>query len=228
MDRGGDVSLKEKIAAAANAGSLKWTKSDEQDAERAVDRLAALGLAQLRVVNGIPTTRPDDALAAALWRFKYGKDHTRQTYDQVLHGITQRVHGRNARRAPSDTLRAVVAIALEEWRVESCNTCHGRKFVGGVYQHKPTLQDSKARPCPNCGGLGRIDRRPEERADAVMSLLRAVKMPAVRDLRRSWGKWGAHYQEALEVIGSLDSRLASKIKRKLGKDDADEIAVKRG
>lgn len=221
------MSLKEKIAAATNAGSLKWTKSDEQDAERAVDRLSALGLAQMKVTNpgpaGTSTTRESDALAAALWRFKYGGDQTRKTYEHVLRGITARVHGRHARRAPGDTLRAVVAIALEEWRVESCGTCHGRKFVGGVYQHR-SLQDSKARPCPTCGGLGRIDRSPEERADAVMNLLYAIVQipwrPRVPDLRRSWGKgWGARYDEALEIIAGLDSRLGSKIKRKLGENE---------
>lgn len=221
------MSLKEKIAAATNAGSLKWTKSDEQDAERAVDRLAALGLAQMKVTNpgrdGTSTTRPADTLAAALWRFKYGGDHTRKTYELVLNGITARVHGMNSRRAPSDTLRALVAIALEEWRVESCNTCHGRKFVGGVYQYQGA-QDSRARPCPACDGLGRINRQPEERADAVMNLLYAVvRIPMkarVPDLRRTWGKgWGARYDAALEIIGALDARLGSKIKRKLGENE---------
>lgn len=220
------MSLKEKIAAATNAGSLKWTKSDEQDAERAVDRLAALGLAQMKVTNpgrqGTSTTRPADTLAAALWRFKYGGDHTRTTYEFVLSGITARVQGPR-KRHPGGTLCAVVAIALEEWRVESCNTCHGRKFVGGVHQYKGA-QDSRARPCPACGGLGRINRQPEERADAVMNLLYAVvRIPMkarVPDLRRTWGKgWGARYDAALEIIGALDARLGSKIKRKLGENE---------
>lgn len=235
------MSLKEKIAAATNAGSLKWTKSDEQDAERAVDRVSALALAQVRTVNpGIDAraqTREGEHLASCLWKLKYGGDHSKETYGQVLHGVCARVHGRNSKRAPSDLLRAVVAIAIEEWRVESCPVCRRRKYVGGVYEHKASSQETKARVCPSCSGAGTRERTDEERAQAVMGLLRSVERDrvartvrricnglvvsaipvAIPNMRVLWSRgWADKYRQVLEVVVGLDARLGSKIKRKLG------------
>lgn len=234
------MGMKEKIASATNTGSLAWHDEGE---ERAVDRIAALGLAQVRVVGegeaAYAVVRDNDYLASCLWRLKYGGDRSSATFQQAFRGVFARVRGRDNPHRPNWVLHAVISVAIEEWRVEVCPTCRGRQFTGGAYDVGRKATPGKTSVCLTCNGFGILERSDSQRAEAVMNLLRLGEAERIRrsrrlvrfggftlvvtprpehipDLPRVWGhNWGAKYQEALEIIVGLDARLSGKIRRKL-------------
>lgn len=236
------MSVKERIGGSMNTGSLEW----DEETTRAVDVITALGVAQVRSsgqgFEARGSVRRPEALGSCLWRLKYAGDTTPENYRQVLEGVCRRVHtGRDGRprrdgRQLGWVLRAVVAIAVEEWRVETCTACRGRKFVGGIFDGT----DTRAKVCMACSGFGIIQRSSDDRADAVARLLRATeaerihsrrrvltagasafivtpRVEHVPNLRDGWDdKWGAKYQAAIDVVLELDGSLARRVRRKLG------------
>lgn len=236
------MSVKERIGGAINAGSLEW----DEESTRAVDIITALGAAQVRSIgHGFEArgfVRRPEALASCLWRLKYAGDTAPENYREVLEGICRRVDTGRDRRSRRDgrpssgwVLRAVVAIAVEEWRVETCTTCRGRKFVGGIFDGT----DTRAKVCMACSGFGIIQRSSDDRADAVARLLRAAeaerihgrrrvltagasafivtpRVEHVPNLRDGWDdKWGPKYQAAIDVVLELDGTLARRVRHKL-------------
>ncbi len=110
-----------------------------------------------------------DSLGVALWRWKYGGDHSQAPTAVRLLADTirsarrfSRWHdARSKRRAkangvcrdatPADLADRVAAAVLAEWCADRCPGCHGKGTLGGE-QHLPAKRRA---PCKRCSPRGK-------------------------------------------------------------------------
>lgn len=128
------MSVREKIVGAFESKSLAW----EQDFERAIDRLTAVGMS--------------DALGSALFRAKYCNDAA--AYQQALAILAK--DGAKKLRVMPGYARKLAKVAIKEWIVDADPHCRG----SGVFVQSNGIGVS----CPKCGGTGMKKWEDHERA----------------------------------------------------------------
>lgn len=215
------MTIKEKISIATQARSLKWTKSDEQHDERAIDRVAALGFAQIRSKS--------NSMGALLWRIKFGGDTSFHTKENAYWRLVSFSHGKGNMRAVSETLKAICRVAMDEWMDAPCPTCKGRKFVGSVFDNDAEIKSGKMKACPACSGIGSLIKTPAQRAHAVTTILEKREREAsvrckpnrapmsVPNMGPIWTKvWDTKYDRVLDHLKECESKLGGAVKIRLG------------
>lgn len=126
--------VRETVASAISAADLTWAKDGE---ERAVDHLVASAWAGNR-------------LGGILWRLKYAKERTTFNVRTALWLIvdkmvvSRRIFGK---KAPSYTLIATCAAALDEWMNDECEECSAKRFI---------RLEAVPKACQRCAGTGRM------------------------------------------------------------------------
>jgi hypothetical protein len=137
------INLRESLGVAVNSGTLAM----QEDVERAIDRVAALGLS--------------DELGSLLWRLKYGD----QWHYHELNGATcglspfSRIalrlehwlsHRDRRWKHRGELFPRFVRLVLADWLHDKCVTCHGRGMLG---VDRATTKSVRIR-CPYCNGRG--------------------------------------------------------------------------
>jgi DnaJ-class molecular chaperone len=130
------MSVREKIVGAFESKNLAW----EQDFERAIDRLTAVGMS--------------DSLGSALFRAKYCND--RESAKRALHLLTHKAAQRL--KVEISYARNLSSAAFREWMVDTCDKCQG---TGHAMESGHLVQ------CSKCSGTGAKRYTDAERAIAA-------------------------------------------------------------
>lgn len=184
--------IRELIGIAVNTGSLKG----EENQERAVERVAALGASSLEISLGVDIERvpiagarslvygtardPRDVLAGelipALWHIRYGGQY--DLVPQAVGLFARWIAYRPAFSAQAGeehlALRyAFAGRAVHEWLSDRCASCGGsrkqqRSPTGRWIKPLGSMQrNATFRPCTACSGSGRAPVRHPERMKAL-------------------------------------------------------------
>jgi hypothetical protein len=179
-----------------------------------------------------------DPLPGLLLQLKYAQQRTPDRYKQA-HAILVGRHGGLDRRR-NRTVSAIGMAALVEWVNDLCPKCRGGK-AGATQPRtcaclKREVEDRLCLPrpgCPQCGGLGRIFKKPE-RARGVRCLSCNSTGRHSLSVKRRWlavstlsriaeeevgrpaqsltidnfrGHWHPRYLRFIEVLNAIDKRV---------------------
>lgn len=147
--------------------------SNDDSRERPVDRLHAVGSSQRRETWDHETQKFVEHLREAhlatlgknLISFKYA--HRADAREPAVNGLADALDGHRLRlNLRRGTRVRVAAWSIQEWVVDQCPTCTGRKQIPdhdiqGLEGRQPM------KPCPTCSGTGRRRYEDAERAEAL-------------------------------------------------------------
>jgi hypothetical protein len=126
--------IREKVGHALNTKSLQ----SSAERERPVDVIGAMAVSS--------------QLGSLLFRMKYGGFITAANTELAAVRLAGRMQPRGLRPIPM--LVEIARLAVEEWLLDRCFVCNGRRMVGG---HRDRLVQRRI-PCKKCNGTGEITR----------------------------------------------------------------------
>lgn len=194
--------MKEQVGRAVGASVLLI----EETHEGALDKVAALGLAQLR--RGKLEIDSPMELAALLLRLKVGNDPTaRKSAALLLFRMLMRQSKRHMGWFGSSgrTLMGFSVRCVDEFMSDICPPpCGGRGFVDVDSDGNKRSQ----RVCPICNGIGR--RPMEDEAGRAKAL--AIGLPAYRAI------WRRRFLQIGGMLARIDRQLVARLHSELGRN----------
>jgi hypothetical protein len=139
----------------------------------------------------------EDALGAALLRFKYAEQRNKGAFTNALELLLRR-HGWDAKH-PSITLHACAVVTLFEWSHDQCPECRG-----------PRKTKTRGMHCTNCSNSGRKAFRFKQRFALVNDYVMSAGMKPLKltTFQRSWEKV---YLGFLRDLRDVDRTIAQAI-----------------
>lgn len=195
--------LREAVGVAVQAMSLATV----EDEERAVDRVGGFGAAQLHVKRSTAEAR---AIAALLWRAKYGGDERAGRAAALCLGRHLGGRSKASRwRAGPDVLHRMATRLVWEWLHDRCAACGGVGRIAFDEEGKRLRVVPRGTPMRSCQGCRGTGRQRSSDTDRALALGLAVDV-----YRRRWSERFLELeQEIVAVVGSITRPIGEQLER---------------